>query len=66
MAKRYSETANVAYRTCNNCTPKGTTIMSNSCRPRYTFGNFLLDSFLFIVTGGLWLIWIIVREIRNN
>ena len=40
--------------------------MSNSCRPRYTIGNFLLDSFLFIVTGGLWLIWIIVREIRNN
>lgn len=32
---------------------------------RYTFANFLLDAFLTLATGGLWLIWIFVREIRG-
>ena len=33
---------------------------------RYGILNFLFDIFMCIITGGLWLIWIIVREIRNN
>ena len=32
---------------------------------KYGFGNFVLDIALTVVTGGLWLIWIIVREMRN-
>ena len=32
---------------------------------KYGFGSFVLDICLTIVTGGLWLIWIIVRELRN-
>lgn len=31
----------------------------------YTFGRFLWDSMLTIVTGGLWLIWIFCREMRS-
>jgi hypothetical protein len=33
--------------------------------PRYGFGKFLLDVILTLITGGLWLIWIFVREIRG-
>lgn len=32
---------------------------------RYGFFNFLLDAILTFVTGGLWIIWILVREIRG-
>lgn len=32
---------------------------------RYGFFNFLLDAFLTVITGGLWLIWVIVREARS-
>lgn len=35
-------------------------------RPKYTFGQFCLDAFLTVLTGGLWLIWIFVREIRRG
>ena len=35
-------------------------------RPRYGIGNFLLDIFMTCVTGGLWLIWIFVREMRRE
>jgi len=38
--------------------------MSN--RNRYGALNFLGDLFMVAVTGGLWLIWIFVREMRNN
>ena len=31
---------------------------------RYGFWNFVLDAALTWLTGGLWLIYIIVREIR--
>lgn len=34
-------------------------------RKRYGFGKFILDAFLTILTGGLWLIWIFCRELRN-
>lgn len=35
-------------------------------RPRYGIGNFLLDILMTCVTGGLWLIWIFVREMRRG
>ena len=34
--------------------------------PHYGFWRFLLDCFLVLVTGGLWLIWIFVREMRRE
>ena len=33
---------------------------------RHGFFNYLLDAGLTVITGGLWLIWIFVREIRNR
>jgi hypothetical protein len=33
---------------------------------RYGFWRFLLDCILVVATGGLWIIWIIVREIRES
>lgn len=39
--------------------------MSN-CRRRYGLLNFLFDIFMIAITGGLWLIWIFVREMRNR
>lgn len=33
---------------------------------RYTVINFGIDLLLFFLTGGLWLIWIFVREMRNR
>jgi hypothetical protein len=32
---------------------------------KYGLGKFLFDVILTLVTGGLWLIWIFVREIRG-
>lgn len=32
----------------------------------YSFGSFLFDAFMTVVTCGLWLIRIFVREMRNN
>lgn len=32
----------------------------------YTLVNFLIDLILVLLTGGLWLIWIFVREMRNR
>ena len=32
----------------------------------YGCGSFLLDVLLITVTGGLWLIWIFVREMRRR
>lgn len=34
--------------------------------PRYTFWNFILDVILTCLTGGLFLIWIFVREVRRQ
>ncbi len=34
-------------------------------RGRYGLLNFILDCVLTILTGGLWLIWIFVREVRG-
>ena len=33
---------------------------------RYGVLNFLVDLILVALTGGLWLIWIFVREMRNR
>jgi len=32
---------------------------------KYGFWNFVLDAALTLLTGGLWLIWIFVREMRR-
>lgn len=39
--------------------------MSNRSRSRYGLFNFLLDVVLVGLTGGLWFIWIFVREMRR-
>jgi ABC-type enterobactin transport system permease subunit len=33
---------------------------------RYTLFNFLVDAGLTVLTGGIWLIWIFIREMRNH
>jgi hypothetical protein len=35
-------------------------------RNGYGLLNFGLDIFLVVITGGLWLIWIFVREMRRR
>lgn len=38
--------------------------MARTARRRYNIINFLIDIILACLTGGLWLIWIFVREMR--
>ena len=33
---------------------------------QYGILSFLFDVFLVVITGGLWLIWIFVREMRKR
>lgn len=33
---------------------------------RYGLTSFVFDVFMILITGGLWLIWIFVREMRNR
>lgn len=33
---------------------------------KYKFRNFMVDGILTICTGGLWLIWVFAREMRNR
>ena len=40
--------------------------MNTTTRKRYGFLNFVLDAALTLVTGGLWLIWVFVREMRKS
>ena len=35
-------------------------------RRKYGFFRFMLDVFMVFLTGGLWIIWIFVREMRNR
>lgn len=35
-------------------------------RKRYGLFNFLFDCVMTCLTGGLWLIWVFVREMRNR
>lgn len=37
--------------------------MSN-CRRPYGCMSFLFDAFMTVLTAGLWLIWVFVREMR--
>ena len=37
-----------------------------SSRKRYGFWSFIGDLIMIGLTGGLWLIWIFVREMRNR
>jgi hypothetical protein len=34
-------------------------------RQYYGFTNFVGDAFMTVITCGLWLIWVFIREIRN-
>lgn len=43
----------------------GDIIMSNNSS-NYGCLNFLFDIFMICITGGLWLIWIFVREMRKR
>lgn len=36
----------------------------HNCR-RYGFTNFVGDAFMTCMTGGFWLIWVLIRELRN-
>jgi len=40
--------------------------MARNKRRKYTLVNFIIDILLTLITGGLWLIWIFVREMRNR
>lgn len=31
----------------------------------YTVGNFVLDAVLTILTGGLWLLWVVIRQLKK-
>lgn len=33
---------------------------------RYGFFNFLFDIFMTSITGGFWLIWVFIREMRRG
>jgi len=35
-------------------------------RKRYGFFSFAFDCIMTLATGGLWLVWIFVRELRNR
>ena len=35
-------------------------------RRSYGFFHFIWDIFMVVITGGLWLIWIFIREMRNR
>ncbi len=37
-----------------------------SGRKKKGFMGILLDFILVLITGGLWLIWILIRYLRNN
>lgn len=39
--------------------------MAKAKKQRYGIINFLVDAVLTIITSGLWLIWIFVREMRR-
>ena len=42
------------------------TIVTAEKRRKYGFFHFVWDCLLTFITGGLWLIWIFVREMRNR
>lgn len=34
-------------------------------RKHYNFGHLLVDFILVLLTGGLWLVWILIRALRS-
>lgn len=36
------------------------------CKKKYRLRNFVWDTFMVFMTGGLWLIWIFCRESRSR
>lgn len=40
--------------------------MCQPCRRPYGFWKFIGDCFMTLITCGLWLIWIFVREMRGR
>jgi hypothetical protein len=41
-------------------------ITMGTARKKYGFFSFVFDCILTLVTGGLWLIWVFVREMRKR
>lgn len=41
-------------------------VVTQNRRPRYGCMSFLFDIFMIVITAGLWLIWIFVREMRRR
>lgn len=41
-------------------------IYMGTARKKYGFFNFVFDCILTVITGGLWVIWIFVREMRKR
>lgn len=39
--------------------------MASKARRKYGLFNFIFDILMIAITGGLWLIWIFVREMRG-
>ena len=37
-----------------------------TCRKKYGFWKFMLDCLMVVLTGGFWIIWIFVREMRGR
>lgn len=35
-------------------------------KKKYTFGRFCVDFVLTVITGGLWLLWLVFRALRSN
>lgn len=35
-------------------------------RKQYRFLNLLFDFFMTVITGGLWLIWVLVKYLRTH
>lgn len=40
--------------------------MATYYRKPYTLCSFIFDLIMVLITGGLWLIWIFIREMRNR
>ena len=40
--------------------------MSKGGKKKRSTAGFILDVILTLCTGGLWLIWILIRYLRNN
>lgn len=35
-------------------------------KKKYGLGGFLLDCFLTVITGGLWLVYLLIKYLRSN